>query len=222
MNIEKNTTPAEMKQILGELQKQRNKTKSIDCNFTLSIKTQKGRKRVEQTPEGRIEITGEDLFQYILAAVPKVKVNGPSGKRGDPTRFQPEQKNGSRLLLSPFHLAYYIPYDDLFNNYNWYLYKRVNNRISIVGGLIKKELWLPQYVELVVDEKQWVPVEVKAYIYNTLFVAAEAKIEYDANGLPVKQTVVRRLPDGEDEFSVLELTNVVANKRQPKKRWIFF
>ncbi|MBI5699243.1 hypothetical protein HZC35_02895 [Candidatus Saganbacteria bacterium] len=203
LNIAKNTSPKEMKKLLGKLQEQRNKIKTLDSHFTLSLSGEKA--------EGKFEATGEDMFNYTLASAPSKS-----------SRLIPMQKKGSRLLLSPYHLAYYISYDDLFNHYSWYLFKRIGSKVWAFGRLLHRDLWLPQFVELVADEKRGLPLEFKAYIYNREFAAAAAKLEYNNDGLPIKQTLSRRLPNGEDEVSVLTLTNLEPNKRAPKKRWLLF
>ena len=206
LNITQNTKTKEMKGLLGKLQDQRNKIKTLDAHFTLSLTNGVGEKA-----EGKFEATGEDLFNYTLASAPS-KSN----------RLIPMQKKGSRLRLSPYHSAYYISYDDLFNHYSWYLYKRIDSKVWAFGKLVHRDLWLPQFVELVADEKRGLPLRFKAYIYNKEFAAADAELEYNKDGLPIKQTLKRRLPDGEDEVSVLTFTDLEANKRAPKKRWLLF
>lgn len=91
-----------------------------------------------------------------------------------------------------------------------------------MGNLIRKDLWLPQFVELVVDEERRLPLMIKAYVYNNEFIAAEAYLEYDKNGLPIKQILKRRLPGGENEESTLKLTNLSINQREPRKRGFLF
>ena len=222
LNIDEATRLKGIKEIFGKAQEQRAKTQTLDCRFNLSASSQKGKTKVEQRAEGRIDITGEDLFSYTLACIPEVKVNGRRIKGKGAESFVPLQKKGSRLLLSPYHLAYYIPYDDLFNYYNWNLYKRIGPKVWMMGSLIHRDQWLPQFIKLVMDEKRGLPLEVNAYIYNKQFAAATARIEYDKNGLPIKQIVGRRLPGGEQETSTLILTNLEPNKRAPKKRWFLF
>lgn len=222
MNVFSRPAQKEIKQLFGKAQDQRAKTQTLDCRFNLSSTSRKGKTVVEQAAQGRIDITGEDLFSYTLASMPEVKVNGRLMKGKGAESFIPMQKKGSRLLLSPYHLAYYIPYDDLFDHYNWHMFKRIGPKAWMMGELIHRDKWLPQFIKLVMDEKRGLPLEVSAYIYNKKFAAAVAKIEYNKNGLPIRQTVERRLPGGEHETSTIILTNLEPNKRAPKKRWLLF
>ncbi|MFA4905871.1 MAG: hypothetical protein WC645_05150 [Candidatus Margulisiibacteriota bacterium] len=220
LNVTKATNPKEMKKLLGKLQDKR--IKSLDAHFDVRVISRRGQIRVEQKVEGRLEATGENKFDYTFAYLPKAMINGRPAKENEAFKLSSKQKIGSPLRLWPLHPAYYISYDDLFNHYNWYLYKRIGSKAWMAGNLIHRDQWLPQVVLLVADEKLGVPLEFSAFIYNKEFIAAKATLEYNQDGLPIKQTLTRRLPNGEDEVSILTLTNLEANKRAPKKRWLLF
>ena len=108
MNVFEPTQRKEMVELFGRLQEQRAKTRTLDCNFTLSITNRLRKAAVEQNAEGRLEITGEDKIDYTLASAPEVK--GPGIRKS--FDFISREKKGSRLLLWPLHLANYIPYED--------------------------------------------------------------------------------------------------------------
>ncbi|MFC1496671.1 hypothetical protein ACFL52_04575 [Candidatus Margulisiibacteriota bacterium] len=118
--------------------------------------------------------------------------------------------SGSRMRFVPFQPSNYIPFDDLNNNYHWILYKQKNGKKYLCGYLIRTDLWLPQFVDLVVDEKKDLLLKVNAYILNKEFIKAESVLIYDKNDTLAGQVTTRYLASGWKEVSVLKLKNAAA------------
>ncbi len=223
INITRNTKYHEMTKILNRLQKQRAKIDSVDYRFNLQIDYTKNKKNISSHYHGKLYITGENIHQIALAEKPITKVNGKIVKTKRSLGDYKKTKKMDRMRLNPFYLSNYIPYQDLAQYYNWHIYKRIGKRSWIFGDILpeyRKELWLPQFVQLVIDEKRWLPLEINTFIYNNKHVTASAKLEYNKEGLLTQQTLKRILPDGKEEISVLKLSENEINKREAAKKGI--
>lgn len=210
---------SEVVKIFFGLKNKKDRFDNMDCDFTLQIDTKKRNKKLSEFYQGRYSSNGGRSFTSRFTAEPVIRINGklvPEDKKWEDPFNDGERI--SLLKLYPFSPAYNIFCRELAEYYGWAIHKKIGNRIWLWGTASLTDPRIPRFIEMVIDKKTYLPLEINSFIYYKEFIAASAKIEYNDKNLPVQQTLIRLLPDGREETSVFELSGHEVNKRSAPRK----